>query len=376
MSDPIYLDHHATTPCDPRVVEAMLPYFTELFGNPSSLTHEHGRRAATALEDARIAVARFLAVQPNEIYFTAGATESNNIAVNGLDPGQHFVTGATEHRSILAPAERLQKAGVEVTILRPDREGFIAPEAVRDALRPNTRLVSIETANAEIGTIQQIAAIGAICRKQGVLFHTDMTQAVGKIAVDLSNVDMASLSAHKFYGPKGIGALYVRRGVRARAVVVGGGQEKGIRSGTVNVPGAVGLSAALQLRAEEMQTEATRLTELRNELWDRLVAEIRDVSVNGPRGLRLPGNLNVSFNRIEAESLMVAMRRFSFSSGSACSSGERSPSRVLLAIGVSEPLAMGSIRLGLGKSNTAEHVSMLVADLRRAVAKLREISAA
>ncbi len=374
--DPIYIDHHATTPCDPRVVEAMLPYFTEVFGNPASLTHQHGRRAANALEDARITVARFFKVQPNEMYFTGGATESNNIALNIVEPGQHLITSATEHKSILAPAERLRKNGVDVTILNPDGEGFISPDAVRGAIRTNTRLVSIEAANGEIGTIQPVVEIGALCRERKILFHTDMTQAVGKIPVDLSNIDLASLSAHKFYGPKGIGALYVRRGVRARAVIIGGGQEKGIRSGTVNVPAAIGLSVALQLRAEEMHTEATKLTDLRNGLWDRLAAEMGGVSVNGPRALRLPGNLNVSFDRIEADSLMMAMRRFSLSSGSACSSGERTPSSVLLAIGVSETMAMGSVRIGLGKSNTDEHMAMLVDDLKRIVAKLREISAA
>ena len=368
---PVYLDHHATTPCDPRVVDAMLPYFTEKFGNPASLTHDQGRRAANALEDARISIARFFKVQPNEIYFTAGATESNNIAVNIVERGQHMITGATEHKSILVPAER-----GDATIVQPDREGFVTADAVLGAIRENTRLVSIEAANGEIGTIQPIAEIAALCHERGILFHTDMTQAAGKIDVDLTNVDMASLSAHKLYGPKGIGALYVRRGVRARGVILGGGQERGVRSGTVNVPGAIGLAAALQIRAAEMHDEATRLTELRNGLRDRLVAEVPDVSVNGPRELRLPGNLNVSFGRIEADSLMVAMRRFSFSSGSACSSGERSPSRVLLAIGVSEAMAMGSVRFGLGKSNTAEHMSMLVDDLRRAVARLREISAA
>ncbi|HSP14631.1 MAG TPA: cysteine desulfurase family protein [Thermoanaerobaculia bacterium] len=376
MSEPIYVDHHATTPCDPRVVEAMLPFFSDLFGNPASLTHHQGRRAANALEDARISVARFFKVQPNEIYFTAGATESNNIALNILEPGQHFITSAIEHKSILGPAERLQKSGIDVTILSPDREGFIAPDAVGDAIRPNTRLVSIEAANAEIGTIQPIGEIGALCREREILFHTDMTQAVGKIAVDLTAIDMASLSAHKFYGPKGIGGLCVRRGVRARPVMLGGGQERGLRSGTVNVPGAIGLSVALQIRGEEMHKEATRLTELRNELWDRLAREMDGVSVNGPRALRLPGNLNVSFDRVESDSVLMAMRRFSLSSGSACSSGERTPSRVLLAIGVSEAMAMGSVRIGLGKSNTAEHISMLVDDLKRIVTKLREISAA
>jgi cysteine desulfurase len=376
--EPVYLDHHATTPCDPRVVEAMLPYFTEIFGNPASLTHQHGRRAANALEDARISIARFFKVQANEMYFTAGATESNNIALNIVEPGQHLITSAIEHKSITVPAERLKKNGAEVTFLTPDGEGFIDPDAVREAIRPNTRLVSIEAASGEIGTVQPIAAIAEVCRTRGVLFHTDMTQAAGKIPIDLSSMpaDMASFSAHKVYGPKGIGGLYVRRGVRAQALVVGGGQERGVRSGTVNVPGAAGFSAALRLRSDEMQAEASRLTELRNDLWDRLTDEIAGVSVNGPRALRLPGNLNVSFDRIDAESLIVAMRRFSLSSGSACSSGERGPSRVLLAIGVSEGMAMGSIRVGLGKSNNAEHISMLVEDLRRIVAKLRETSAA
>jgi len=376
--EPVYLDHHATTPCDPRVVEAMLPYFTEIFGNPASLTHQHGRRAANALEDARIIMARFFKVQANEMYFTAGATESNNIALNIVEPGQHLITSAIEHKSITVPAERLKRNGAEVTFLTPDGEGFIDPDAVREAIRPNTRLVSIEAASGEIGTIQPIAGIAEVCRTRGVLFHTDMTQAAGKIPIDFSSVpaEMASFSAHKIYGPKGIGGLYVRRGVRAQPLVAGGGQERGVRSGTVNVPGVVGFSVALQLRSEEMYAEGSRLTELRNDLWDRLTGEIPGVSVNGPRALRLPGNLNVSFDRIDAESLIVAMRRFSLSSGSACSSGERGPSRVLLAIGVSEGMAMGSVRVGLGKSNNAGHVSMLVEDLRRIVPKLREISAA
>ncbi|HEX7190729.1 MAG TPA: cysteine desulfurase family protein [Thermoanaerobaculia bacterium] len=375
-ADPIYFDHHATTPCDPRVLEKMLPYFSDVFGNAASLTHVQGRRAANAVEDARIAIARFFHSQPNEIYFTAGATESNNIALNLLSPGDHLITSAVEHRSILAPAERLEKRGVAVTILVPDREGFIGPDGLRDALRPNTKLVSIEAANGEIGTLQPIDAFAAICRERGVLFHSDVTQAAGKIALDLSQLDLASLSAHKFYGPKGIGALYVRRGVRVEPLIAGGGQEKNIRSGTVNVPGVIGMSAALQLRWAEMDGEAARLTELRNSLWDRLLESIGGVSVNGPRRLRLPGNLNVSFERLEADSLIVAMRRFALSSGSACSSGQRGPSPVLKAIGLADGAALGSIRIGLGKSNTEEHVAMFVDDARRTVAKLREISAA
>ena len=373
---PIYFDHHATTPCDPRVVEAMVPFFSTNFGNPASLTHEYGRRASNAVEDARIVIARFFEVLPNEIYFTAGATESNNIALNSLVPGDHLITSAIEHKSVLAPARRLEKRGVELTILQPDREGFIDPAKVREALRPNTRLVSIEAANGEIGTIQPIAEFAALCREHGVLYHTDITQAAGKIGVNLAEVDLASWSAHKVYGPKGIGGLYVRRGVRVEPLVVGGGQERNVRAGTVNVPGVIGMAAAIRIRKEEMAGEAERLTALRNQLWDRVTTEVSGASVNGPRELRLPGNLNVSFDRIEADSLILAMRRFSLSSGSACSSGERGPSPVLMAIGVPEPAALGSIRFGLGKSNTAEHIAMLVDDLKRIVAKLREISAA
>ncbi|HYI11026.1 MAG TPA: cysteine desulfurase family protein [Thermoanaerobaculia bacterium] len=372
----IYLDHHATTPCDPRVVEAMLPYFTEHFGNAASITHQHGRKASLAVEDARIAVARFFRVLPPEISFTAGATESNNIALNLVKPGEHLIAGATEHKSILAPAERLAKQGVEVTFLQPDGEGRMTVDALREALRPSTRLVSIEAANGEIGTIQPIAELGALCRERGILFHSDITQAAGKIPLDLANVDLASFSAHKVYGPKGIGGLFLRRGVRAEPLVVGGGQERGVRAGTVNVPGVIGLSTALQLRASEMADEGLRLAQLRDSLRESILADVEDVSVNGPRELRLPGNLNVSFDRIEADSLILAMKHFSLSSGSACSSGDRGPSRVLKAIGASDAAALGSIRFGLGKSNTVEHIEMLIDDLKRVVRRLREMSAA
>ena len=368
----IYVDHHATTPCDPRVVEAMLPSFSEDFGNPASITHEHGRRASRALEDARIAIARFFGVLPPTVYFTAGATESNNLAINVLKPDQHLITSLTEHKSIQVPAERHG----QVTFLQPDGEGFITPDALRAALKPETRLVSIEAANGEIGTIQPIAALAALCRERGVLFHTDMTQAAGKIPLDLTNVDMASFSAHKVYGPKGIGGLIVRRGIRIQPLVAGGGQERAARAGTVNVPGAIGMAAALELRKMEMSDEALRLTQLRDALRDGIVSEIPTVSVNGPRELRLPGNLNISFDRIEADSLILAMKRFSLSSGSACSSGDRGPSRVLKAIGASDDAAFGSIRFGLGKSNTAEHIELLIHDLGRTVRRLREISAA
>ncbi|MGZ8709322.1 MAG: cysteine desulfurase family protein [Thermoanaerobaculia bacterium] len=375
-TDPVYLDHHATTPCDPRVVAKMLPFFTETFGNPASLTHQHGRRAANHVEDARISVARFFSVEPNEIYFTAGATESNNIALNLIRPGDHVITSMIEHKSVLAPLERFEKSGGQVTILGPDAEGRIEAAAVVEAMRPNTRLVSIETANGEIGTVQTVTEIGVHCRERGVLFHTDMTQAAGKIPVSLANVDLASFSGHKMYGPKGIGGLFVRRGVRIEPLVAGGGQERNVRSGTVNVPGVIGMAATLQICAEEMRSEAARLGGIRDALRESIVTEITGVSVSGPRALRLPGNLNVSFERVDAESLIIGLRRFSLSSGSACSSGERGPSRVLRAIGLDGALAMGSIRIGLGRSNTMEHANMLVEDLKRVVARLREISAA
>jgi cysteine desulfurase len=373
---PIYMDHHATTPVDPRVVEAMLPFFTENFGNPASLTHEHGRRASNAVEDARFGIARFFGVQLNEVYFTAGATESNNIALNLLAPGDHLITSAMEHKSIVVPAKRLEKHGIQVTLLTPDGEGFIDPDELRGALRPDTKLVSIESANGEIGTLQDVNVLGAICRERGVLFHSDITQAAGKVPLDMTNVDLAAFSSHKLYGPKGIGGMIVRRGIRIEPVMLGGGQEKGARSGTVNVPGAVGMVTAFRIRGEEMAAEAEWMTQLRNELWDRVVDEVPGASVNGPRARRLPGNLNVSFERVESDSVMMAMRHFSLSSGSACSSGERSASPVLTAIGLPEALAYGSIRFGLGKTNTAEHVALLIDDLKRNIGRLREISAA
>jgi cysteine desulfurase len=288
-----------------------------------------------------------------------------------VQPGQHLVVGATEHKSVLVPAQKH-----DVTIVQPDREGFIRAAALEAALRPNTALVSIESANGEIGTIQPIGELAALCAERGIRFHTDATQALGKIPLDLKSIDLASFSAHKLYGPKGIGALFVRRGVRLPPLIAGGGQERGLRAGTVNVPGAIGFAAALQLRATEMADEAVRLAQLRDALRAGIVESIEDVSVNGPRELRLPGNLNISFDRIEADSLILNMKRFSLSSGSACSSGDRGPSPVLKAIGASDAAAIGSIRFGLGKSNTTEQMEMLIDDLKRVVRRLREISAA
>jgi cysteine desulfurase len=377
---PIYLDHHATTPCDPRVVEKMLPYFTEHFGNPASITHIPGRRAATAIEEARASIAGFFRVRPNEIYFTGGATESNNLLFAGMriEPGQHVVTTEIEHKSVLEPAKRLAERGVDVTVIRPDRFGFIAAPQLRDVLRENTRLVSVIAASGEIGTIEPLQELAEVCRERGIKFHTDATQAAGKIPLDFSEIpaEFFSISAHKVYGPKGIGALCIRRGNRLDPLLVGGGQEKGVRSGTVNVPGVVGMAAAFELRSAEMADEAVRLTAMRNELWDRLVAEIPGAIVNGPRERRLPGNLNVSFDRVESEALMMSLRRFALSSGSACSSGEREPSPVLLALGLSETRALESLRIGLGRGTTSEECAKLVEDLKRSIPRLREISAA
>lgn len=377
MDEPVYLDHHSTTPCDPRVVEAMLPYFSEAYGNPSAITHEHGRRAATAVEAARAAVASFFNIRPNEVFFTAGATESNNTVLFGmLSEGGHLVTSSVEHKSVLEPVKELERRGVAVTVLPVDEKGFVDPEAVRAAIRDDTKLVSIIWANGEIGTIEPIAEIAEICEEKGIAFHSDATQAVGKIEVDLDAVPcwFLSLSAHKLYGPKGVGALVARRGRKPRPILLGGGQEKNLRSGTLNVPGAVGLAEALDLRRSEMAEEAERLTAIRNRLWDRVIETIDGTSINGPREDRLPGNLSVTFERIGAEELMMAMRGFSLSSGSACSSGSREPSSVLQAIGLDDRKALGTIRVGLGKSTRSEDVDRLIEDLQSNVANLREIS--
>jgi cysteine desulfurase len=381
MSDlPIYLDHHSTTPCDPRVVERMLPYFTLDFGNPAAVTHVHGRRAATALEEARASIAGFFSVRPSEIYITSGATESNNIVLEGgrIAAGRHVISSAIEHKSILEPLRRLERRGVEITLLRPDADGFHSADQVADAIRPSTDLVTIMAANGEIGSIQPIDEIAAVCRERGVRFHTDATQAAGKTPLDFSAIeaDSFAISAHKFYGPKGVGALFVRRGRRVEPITMGGGQERNVRSGTVNVPGVIGMGAALELCAALMTDEIGRLTALRNGLWDRLVAEISGIEINGPREGRLAGNLNASFARLESDALIMAMRRFSLSSGSACSSGDRDVSPTLKAIGCDDARAFGSIRFGLGRSNTDQQIDLLVEDLKRSVSRLREISAA
>ncbi|MFA6956567.1 MAG: cysteine desulfurase family protein [Thermoanaerobaculia bacterium] len=375
---PIYLDHHSTTPCDARVVEAMLPYFFDNFGNAAASTHVHGRRAASALEDARASVAQSLGCLPSEIHFTSGATESNNIALRGiaLDPGAHVVTSAVEHSSIFQPLEQMARLGIEHTAVMPDARGVVHAAAIRDAIRPSTVLVSVMAANAEFGTIEPIAEIGDACRASGVPLHTDATQAVGKIPFDLGSlpVDIASLSAHKFYGPKGIGAIFLRTGTSLLSPVAGGGQEKKVRSGTVNVAGAVGLAKALSIAVSGMADESVRLVALRTRLRTKLLAVIPDAVVNGPDDARLPGNLHVSLPGVDVEALLHAMRRFSLSTGAACASGRKEPSRALKAIGLDERIAMSSLRFGLGRCNTEAHVDLLVEDLAAAVSRLRQIS--
>ena len=376
---PIYIDHHSTTPCDRRVVEAMLPYFGDDFGNPAAITHIHGRRAAQALDESRRSIASFLHALPQEIFFTSGATEANNLVFGGVEipGGAHVIISAVEHKSVQAPAARLSEKGIEVSILGVDAEGFVSADALGSAIRNETMLVSVMAANGEIGTVQPVQDLARVCRERSILFHTDATQAVGKIDchVDQMQCDLLSFSAHKFYGPKGVGGLFVRQGVRLSAQTLGGGQESRLRSGTVNVPGVVGMARALELRAAEMAGEGERLTLMRNGLWDRIASEIGGSFVHGPRRLRLPGNLNVSFDGVDAESMIHALRHFSLSSGSACSAADREVSSVLRAIGVSDELALASLRIGMGKANNSEEMDMLLADLKLVLPRLRELSA-
>jgi cysteine desulfurase len=359
------MDHHSTTPVDPRVLEAMLPYFTERFGNAASKSHVFGWQAEEAVEAAREEVARLVGATAREIVWTSGATESDNLAVKGVARfhaarGRHLVTSAIEHKAVLDSMAALAREGFEVTILPVSREGIVDPEAVRAALRPDTVLVSVMHANNEVGTVQPVEEIGRITRERGVLFHVDAVQSVGRIPFDVesANADLVSLSAHKMYGPKGVGALYVRRRPRARLVAQmdGGGHERGYRSGTLNVPGIVGFGAAARIARDEMAAEAPRMLALRERLRAAIQAGMDRVFVNGSLERRLPGNLNVSFERVEGEALMIAMKDVAVSSGSACTSASLEPSYVLRAMGVSDELAHSSIRFGLGRFNTEEEV--------------------
>jgi len=387
------MDNHATTRVDPRVVEAMLPYFREKFGNAGSTSHSFGWEAREAVDRSRETIAAAIGAEPREIIFTSGATESNNLAIRGLAEhprrrGDHFVSVATEHKAVLDPLARLARRGCDVKLLPVEpapsrRAGIISADQVAAALRDDTALVSVMLANNEIGAIQPIAEIADVCRKRGVPLHCDATQAVGKIKVDVEQlgVDLMSFSAHKLYGPKGIGALYVRRrprGVRLEPLIDGGGQEHGLRSGTLNVPGIVGFAKAIDISEAEMSNEAPRLADLRSRLHSGLVERLGDVSLNGPAlelsGLRLPGNLNLSFAYVDGEALLLNMRDLAVSSGSACTSANPEPSHVLRALGLDDDLVRASLRFGLGRFNTEEEVDFAIATVVETVTRLRELS--
>jgi cysteine desulfurase len=381
----IYLDYHATTPCDPRVVEAMLPFFTEKFGNAASRTHSFGKEAARATEDARAQVAALIHADPSEIVFTSGATESDNLAVKGAvdfhpSKGKHVVSVATEHPAVLDSCRALERGGrAQVTLLPVKPDGLIDVDALRAAIRSDTVLVSVMFANNEIGVLQPIAEIGRLCHEKGVIFHTDAAQACGKVPVDVQamDIDLLSLTAHKLYGPKGIGALYVRKRdprVRLSPQMDGGGHENGLRPGTLPVPLIVGFGKACAIAGAEMGEESRRLLALRERLRRSIVDEFDHVRVNGSLEQRLPGNLNVSFEYVEGESLILGMADVAVSSGSACASAKLEPSHVLYALGVNEAVARSSIRFGLGRWTTEAEIDEAWCLLRREVRRLREIS--
>jgi cysteine desulfurase len=381
---PIYLDNNATTPVDPRVLQEMMPYFTGRFGNAASRSHPFGWAAEEAVEAAREQIGALIGASDKEIVFTSGATESNNLALKGVaefyaDKGNHFITVRTEHKCVLDTAKRLERQGCKVTYLDVDKTGLITAEQVRAAITPQTILVSVMFANNEIGTVQPIAEIGAVCREKGVLFHTDASQGVGKLPfdVDRMNVDLVSLSAHKIYGPKGVGALYVRRKpkrVRLAPIIDGGGHERGMRSGTLNVPGIVGFGKACAISQAEMAEEGIRTGKLRERLQAYLWAHLDHVELNGHPTKRLPGNLNVSFAFVEGEALMMAAKNVAVSSGSACTSASLEPSYVLRACGVTEDLAHTSIRFGIGRFNTEEEIDYAGRYFVEQVKRLREMS--
>ena len=381
---PIYMDNHATTPVDPRVVEAMLPYFNERFGNAASRNHSFGWTAEEAVENARAQIARLINAAPKEIIFTSGATESDNLAIKGVaemyrEKGNHIITQVTEHKAVLDTCKRLEKYGYEVTYLPVEKDGRINLDDLRRAITPKTILISIMYANNEIGVIQPVGEIGKIAKEKGVLFHVDGVQAVGKVPVDVQkdNIDLLALSAHKIYGPKGCGGLYVRRRnprVQLSAIIDGGGHERGMRSGTLNVPGIVGFGKACELCMNEMAEEGARLRRLRERLQDGLFARLDEVYVIGSIVHRLPNNLNVSFAFVEGESLLMGINDIAVSSGSACTSATLEPSYVLKALGVGEDLAHTSIRFGLGRFNTEEEVDYVIDRVVETVNRLRELS--
>jgi cysteine desulfurase len=382
MQLPVYLDYSATTPVDPRVVDKMVPYLREHFGNPASRSHAYGWEAEQAVEQAREQVARLVNADPREIIWTSGATESTNLAIKGAahfykDKGRHLVTVKTEHKATLDTTRELEREGYEVTYLDVQPDGLLDLEAFKAALRPDTIVVSVMFVNNEIGVIQDIAAIGEICRSRGIVFHCDAAQATGKVVIDLARlkVDLMSFSAHKTYGPKGIGALYVRRKPRVRleAQMHGGGHERGLRSGTLPTHQIVGMGEAFRIAREEMGAECERVRMLRDRLLKGLT-EIEEVYVNGDLEHRVPHNLNMSFNYVEGESLIMAIKDIAVSSGSACTSASLEPSYVLRALGRSDELAHSSIRFSIGRFTTVEEIDFAVDLIKRKVAKLRDLS--
>jgi len=384
MKLPIYMDNHATTPMDPRVLEAMLPYFTDTFGNAASRNHSFGWSAEEGVENARAQVARLINADPKEIVFTSGATESDNLAIKGVaemykEKGDHIITSVVEHKAVLDTCKRLEKDGYQVTYLPVDDMGLVRIEDLQDAITDKTILISIMYANNEIGVINPIGEIGRIAHERGVLFHTDAVQGVGKVPIDVQamNVDLLSLTAHKIYGPKGCGALYVRKkGPRVRLTpqMDGGGHERGMRSGTLNVPGIVGLGKACELCYQEMAEESKRLTYLRDKMIREITTQLPDAYVNGHPTQRLPHNVNISYAYVEGESLLMGLKEVALSSGSACTSASLEPSYVLKSLGVGDELAHSSIRYGLGRFNTEEEVDYVIARTIETVNRLREMS--
>jgi cysteine desulfurase len=384
VSLPIYMDNHATSPLDPRVLEAMLPYFTTKFGNAASRNHSFGWEAEKAVETAREQIARLIGATAKEIIFTSGATESNNLAIKGIaemyrERGNHIITQVTEHKAVLDTCKRLEKHGYRVTYLPVKADGLIDLEDLKRAMDEKTILVTIMAANNEIGVLQPIREIGKLCHEKGVIFHTDAVQAVGKVPVNViaDNIDVLSISAHKIYGPKGVGALYVRRRnprVQIAAQIDGGGHERGMRSGTLNVPGIVGLGKACEIAYEEMDNEAAYLRGLRDRLKNKLESELDYVHVNGSMEHRLPGNLNMSFVYVEGESLLMGINDVAVSSGSACTSATLEPSYVLKALGLGDDVAHSSIRFGLGRFNTQAEVDYVAAKVIDVVKHLRQLS--
>jgi cysteine desulfurase len=380
---PIYLDYQATTPCDPRVVEAMLPYFTQHFGNPHSRNHSYGWEAEEAVEKARKQIADLIGADEKEIIFTSGATESNNLALKGVahfqkDRKDHLITVATEHKCVLDSCRHLELEGYKVTYLPVQQNGLIDLEELKAAITDRTAIVSVMAVNNEIGVIQPLAEIGAICRERKVYFHTDAAQAAGKIPLDVDamKIDLMSISGHKIYGPKGIGALYVRRKPRVRldALIHGGGQERGFRSGTLPTPLCVGLGEACAIAQREMGAETERLKVLRDRMFKALKEKLPDIYLNGDLNRRIPGNLNVSFAYVEGEGLMMGIKDLAVSSGSACTSASLEPSYVLRALGVEEELAHTSLRIGFGRFTTEQEVDYAVEHIVQAVNRLREMS--